>query len=94
MIRNKLAKFLETDRFQKFIVYLIILNSILIGLETSPRYMEQFGHIIDQVDLIILGIFIIEIALKVYAFRLNFFKSAWNIFDASVIEYSQAQNYH
>ena len=85
MIRNKLAKFLETDRFQKFIVYLIILNSILIGLETSPRYMEQFGHIIDQVDLIILGIFIIEIALKVYAFRLNFFKSAWNIFDASVI---------
>lgn len=85
MTRKKLANFLDSDRFQQFIVYLIILNSILIGLETSPTYMDKFGHIIDQVDLIILGIFIIEIALKIYAFRLQFFKSAWNIFDASVI---------
>lgn len=47
--------------------------------------MDAFGYYIDQVDLVILGIFVVEIILKVYAFRLNFFKSSWNLFDTAVV---------
>lgn len=84
-MKKKLAKFLESDKFQRFIVALILINSILIGLETSPTYMKSFGYIIDQIDLIILGFFVLEITLKMYAMEKNFFRSTWNIFDMAVI---------
>lgn len=85
MLKEKLTVFLESEIFQRFIVSLILLNSVLIGLETSPAYMDAFGHVIDQIDLIILGIFVIEIILKMYAFGGQFFKSTWNIFDTAVV---------
>jgi voltage-gated sodium channel len=85
MIREKLRNYFDSDGFQKLIVTIIIINSVLIGLETSPSIMNSIGAYIDQIDLIILGIFIIEIILKVYAYRLGFFKSSWNLFDSGVV---------
>ncbi|MCR9252365.1 MAG: ion transporter [bacterium] len=84
-MREKLKIYLESAGFQRIIVTVIILNSILIGLETDPTYMESVGGIIDQIDLIILVLFVIEILVKIYAFRLDFFKSPWNIFDSVVV---------
>lgn len=80
-----LTKFIESQFFQRFIVSLIILNSILIGLETSPAIMDRFGYFIDRIDLVILGIFIIEIVLKIAVYRLRFFRDPWNLFDLAVI---------
>lgn len=85
MTQTNVRRFVEKNAFQKFIVGLIILNSILIGLETSPDYMNAFGYYIDQIDRIILFVFVIEIVLKLYAYGLSFFKSAWNLFDGIVI---------
>ncbi len=85
MTQTTIRRFVEHSWFQKFIVGLIILNSVLIGLETSPRYMNAFGFYIDQIDRIILFIFVLEMVLKLYAYGLGFFKSAWNLFDAIVI---------
>ena len=85
MTQTNVRRFVEHRWFQKFIVGLIILNSVLIGLETSPRYMNAFGYYIDQIDRIILFVFVLEMLLKLYAYGLNFFKSAWNLFDGIVI---------
>ena len=85
MLRKKVTQLVDHPRFQHFIVALIVINSILIGLETSHTIMDKFGAIIDQIDLIILGVFIVEILLKVFAYRLGFFKNAWNLFDLAVI---------
>lgn len=85
MTQTKVRQLVEHRYFQRLIVALIVTNSILIGLETSPAYMRAFGYYIDQIDLIILFLFIIEISLKLYAYGFRFFKSAWNLFDSSVI---------
>jgi len=85
MFREKLSKFLESTRVQNFIIGLILFNSVIVGLETWPFYLEYFGHITDEIDLIILLIFVIEIVLKIYAFRLGFLSSLWNLFDALVV---------
>ncbi|MEQ8472454.1 MAG: ion transporter [Marinoscillum sp.] len=85
MIRAQVRKFVEKNAFQHFIVSLIVLNSVLIGLETSPAYMEAFGFYIDQIDRIILFVFVAELLLKLYAYGYQFFKSAWNLFDSIVI---------
>ncbi len=84
-MKQKLRTFFDSSGFNRTIVSIIVINSVLIGLETSPKIMENFGFYIDQIDVIILCIFVVEILLKVYAYGKDFFKSAWNIFDASVI---------
>ncbi len=88
MMQTRVRNAIETNWFQKTIVSLIILNSILIGLETSPAVMERFGFYIDQIDRLILLLFVIEIVLKLYAYGVDFFKSAWNLFDTIVIAIS------
>ena len=88
--RVKLGKFLESDRFQHFIVTLIILNSITIGMETSKAWMESYGQWFDFLDNAILVVFVIEVLLKLYAFGFRFFKDAWNIFDFVIVAVAAA----
>ena len=85
MTQTKMRNLIETSWFQRTIVGLILANSILIGLETSPEYMDAFGTYIDQIDRIILFVFVLEILLKLYAYGWEFFKSPWNLFDSIVI---------
>lgn len=85
MTRDRLKIILEKDITQHSIIGLIVLNSVLIGLETSPSYMESFGYYIDQIDRMILFIFVSEMVLKLYTYRLSFFKDSWNIFDSVIV---------
>lgn len=83
-----LRDFLESARFQNFITTIIIVNSLLIGLETFPAVMRDYGALIDAFDIIILVLFTIEIALKILIYRLKFWTSAWNVFDFLIIAIS------
>jgi voltage-gated sodium channel len=47
--------------------------------------MASHGALILFIDKAILSVFIIEILLKLYAYRLSFFKSGWNIFDFLIV---------
>lgn len=64
---------------------LIVINAIILGLETVPSVMSSYGSILLAVDHFILGIFVIEILLRIFAHRLGFFRDAWSIFDFTVV---------
>jgi len=87
-MRQKLRNYFESLGFQRLIVTLIIMNSILIGFETSSYVMNLYGYYIDIFDLTLLTLFTIEIILKLYVYRLSFFKNAWNVFDFAIISIS------
>lgn len=77
------AKIITESRiFELAITCVIIVNSILIGVETYTN-----NETIQLVQTIILGIFTVEIALRFIASDgiLNFFKDGWNIFDLSLV---------
>ncbi|MBL3703855.1 ion transporter [Sulfitobacter sp. BDSS02] len=84
-LQDKVRKLVETDRFTNAVMTVIIINAITLGLSTSESVMDSIGPIIEMVDDIALAIFVVELALKFYAYRLRFFKSAWNIFDLCVV---------
>jgi voltage-gated sodium channel len=88
MIKN----FIESNKFKNFIISVIIINSITLGLETSQNILDNFGSIISVLDLLILIIFVIEIVLKLYIYKLSFFKSPWNIMDLLVVSLSLIPN--
>jgi len=85
MSREKVKQFVEKNSVQNFIIALIIFNSITIGMETSSAIMNSFGNILLLIDKIILAIFVLEMVLKLYAYRFSFFKGGWNIFDFSIV---------
>ncbi|TCT03692.1 voltage-gated sodium channel [Tepidamorphus gemmatus] len=84
-LRHRVGTLVESDRFQHAIVAVIVLNAIVLGLETSQVAMAVAGPLLVTVDLMCLTVFVVEIALKLYAFRFGFFRSGWNIFDFSVV---------
>lgn len=84
-MREQLGNWIESKRIQGFIVFLIVINAIILGMETAPSMMEQYGALLLAIDTIILAIFVIEISIKMFAYRLGFFKSAWNVFDFIVV---------
>jgi voltage-gated sodium channel len=87
-MQNKIIKFIENSKFQNFIIGLILLNGITMGLETSKDLMLSYGSITHIFDIFVITVFTIEIILRIYAYRVAFFKDAWSIFDFLIVAVS------
>ncbi len=84
-LRHRAAVWIESPRVTNFVVALIILNAITLGLETSTTAMAHFGGVLLAFDRLILGVFVVEITIKLFAFRWWFFRKAWNVFDFLIV---------
>jgi voltage-gated sodium channel len=82
---DKLHRIVTDVRTERAITALIILNAIILGLETSPRVMQAFGPALEAIDAVILGVFVIEILARIAVFRFRFFRDPWSIFDFFVV---------
>ncbi len=83
--RSRVANFLSHARVQQAVLALIIINAVLMGLETSAGAMAQAGTLILALDRTILAIFVIEIAVRICVHRSAFFKDPWSLFDFTVV---------
>ena len=84
-LREKTAKFLERRIVQNGVIAVILFNALLLGLETSYEVMAVAGPLIIALDTACLAIFVAELSLKMFAQRLWFFRSGWNIFDFLIV---------
>jgi voltage-gated sodium channel len=83
--RARAARFVLSPAFQRTIIGLILLNAVTLGLETADSIVAQWGGLLYAVDKVLLVIFTIEIAIRIYAFRGRFFRDAWGLFDIAVV---------
>ena len=83
--RARVASVLERDGFQRTILALIIINAVILGLETSRDIMASYGALLTSIDRAILAIFVVEIAARVFAYRTAFFRDPWSLFDFAVV---------
>jgi voltage-gated sodium channel len=84
-VRQRVAAWIEGGRVQRFIVGLIVLNAITLGLETSAGIMARWGDVLVTLDRIILGVFVVEIALRLYGHGWRFFRDPWGVFDFTIV---------
>ncbi len=82
---NRLSSLLESPRTERWLTVLIILNAVILGLETDKDVMARIGPLLLALDSAILCVFVAEIVAKLLVQRTTFFKSAWNVFDFIVI---------
>ncbi|MFN0262402.1 ion transporter [Tepidamorphus sp. 3E244] len=84
-LHGRALRMLKDPRFDRTIMVLIIINAITLGLETSKTAMENFGPLLVFLDRAILAIFVAELALKMFAYRGDFFRGPWRIFDLVIV---------
>jgi voltage-gated sodium channel len=70
---------------QRLIIGLILINAVILGLETWDAAMVAAGPILVGLDRAILAVFVLEVLLKLFAQGLRFFRNPWNVFDFLVV---------
>jgi voltage-gated sodium channel len=82
---DKLRTIVDDPRTERFIMALILVNAVILGMETYPRVMNAAGPLLETLDHIILAVFVAEIAARIAVHRLAFFRDPWSLFDFVVI---------
>jgi len=70
--------------FDRTIIFLIIVNAAILGLETSPTLNAKYSGLFYFINQFVLGVFIFEAVVKITAVSPQvgkYFKNGWNIFD-------------
>jgi voltage-gated sodium channel len=78
----------DSQRFQGFIMLVIIANAATLGLATYDEVERDVGALLTTLDDVFLGIFVVELAIRILAYGRrpqDFFKDGWNVFDFVVI---------
>ena len=86
--RARAHRWLSQALIQKLIIALIIANGLILGLETSRTISPDTLAMLKMIDRIILAAFTLEVLLRLWIYRRNFWKDAWSIFDFLVVAIS------
>jgi voltage-gated sodium channel len=84
-LRTRLATLLQHGRVQRTILLLILVNAVILGMETSPTLMAAYGPVLIALDKAILAVFVVEIAARLFVHRGAFFRDPWSVFDFAVV---------
>ncbi len=82
---NAIKQLIEHRSFDNAILALIIVNAITLGLETDAGIMARYGALLTWLDRIILGVFTIEVLLRLLVYRWSFWRDPWRIFDFLIV---------
>jgi len=77
--------------FQGFIIFVIVLNAALMGIQTSPRAMAGRESLFSAINTVVQVIFVIELTIRLTAFWPKvgaFFRDGWNTFDFVIVAVS------
>ena len=83
--RGPLARWIESPRAQAALIALILVNAVILGLETSETVMAEWGAVLIAADRAILAVFVAEIGLRLAVWRGSFFRDPWSVFDFVVV---------
>ena len=87
-MNGKLNTVVHARWFEATIMVVIILAGVLAGLETSPALVARYGAGLEALDLLVLAIFVVEIALKMAVHGRqpwHYFRDGWNVFDFTIV---------
>ncbi|KAI9159449.1 Cation channel sperm-associated protein 1 [Blastocladiella emersonii ATCC 22665] len=85
--RAALHRLVTHKLFSSTILALILSNTVLMALQTTGVNVN-YGWYFDLIDMCFLGVYLMETGIKLYVFRLLYFKSGWNSFDFTIVAVS------
>lgn len=83
-----LVKLVESRLFQGAVLALIIINAVILGVETFACVKSTVGPALGVADRVIVYAFTVEILLRFIAEPGEYFRKGWNIFDFIIVAIS------
>jgi voltage-gated sodium channel len=83
-----LRRIADSTVFQNFITVIILVAGAVIGMQTDPSLVGAIGPALELIDQVILGIFVVEVVIKVGAEGSKpwrYFFDPWNVFDFIIV---------
>jgi voltage-gated sodium channel len=89
-VADKIGSITNSALFRRVVITLILVNAIIVGLDTYPEIHTRYGKILHLIDRVILYLFSLELVLRFLGSspRLRFFRSGWNLFDLIIVSVS------
>ncbi|XP_072030492.1 cation channel sperm-associated protein 1-like [Amphiura filiformis] len=84
--RKHMYNLIESMFFNAFILVVILLNTAILCALTFNMVVVRVGWYFTFLDYIFLVIYFIEMCLKIYVWRLDYFKEQWNIIDFMIVQ--------
>ena len=75
----------DSHWFHNFVIVVILINGAVLGIETMTGLSATTVNWLERIDQLCLLIFVIELLMKMYVYRLSFFKQGWNVFDFVIV---------
>ena len=84
---RSIASTVESPQFRHTVTALILVNAIIVGLDTYPEVRAVYEDALQIADRIVLYLFAAELTLRFFAASppLAFFRSGWNVFDLVIV---------
>jgi voltage-gated sodium channel len=86
---TRIARKITNSRsFRGTVIATILFAGVLAGIETDASMVAAHGTLLRTLDTLVLGVFIIEVLLKLSASCprvLDYFRDGWNVFDFMVV---------
>jgi len=87
-LQQMAKRVVDAPAFQRTITGVILAAAVLVGLETDKHIVAAHGPLLHALDKLVLGIFCVEIALKLIALAptsWRYFLDPWNVFDFTIV---------
>ncbi|KAI9224745.1 hypothetical protein BC828DRAFT_402015 [Blastocladiella britannica] len=84
-IRQQVYAIVSHGGFNTAILFVIMLNTALLAVQTTPTLNANYGWYLTVLDQIFLGIYLMETGLKLSVYLTAYFKSGWNVFDFIIV---------
>jgi voltage-gated sodium channel len=84
----QLRRIVHTHAFDAVILCVIVANAVVLGLQTYPGVVEEYGDTLELLNGVFLGIFVVELLLRIASYGRrpqDFFRDGWNVFDFIVV---------
>jgi voltage-gated sodium channel len=84
---DKIGSITGSALFRRVVIILIVLNAIIVGLDTYPQIHAAYGNSLNLADRVILYVFSLELVLRFLGSNppIAFFRSGWNLFDLIIV---------
>lgn len=85
---GRIARLVDSSRFNLAIAAVIVANAVVLGLETYPEIMDSYGGLLVLFNELFFVVFVAELVLRIASYGRrpqDFLRNGWNVFDLVVI---------
>jgi voltage-gated sodium channel len=96
-LTRRLGRLVSHPAFDTVVLAVVLANALVLGLQTFDGIAREHGTTLDLLNDLFLGVFMIEIGLRVAAHERRpwrFFLDRWNVFDLALVLLAFAPGFH